>query len=256
MYLAGRAFKRLNHEWTSRYHRVELQVEGDLPDLDARPHLIVANHGFGGVTDVNSGAFGTVDRALAPEHGIVALGHIMPWRLGMGAFMEGMDVVPAGPDAAMECFEAGNSVVVMPGGDVEAYKPFRDRNKVIFGGRTGFARLAMKAGVPILPVVTAGAGETLYCISRGEGLARLTGLQKAFRFKAFPITVSLPWGLNIGLVGMSLPYLPLPSKLTVRILAPMMPQEGEEAADFAARVQAAMQGAMDDMTKDRTFLLG
>jgi hypothetical protein len=44
------------------------------------------------------------------------------------------------------------------------------------------------------------------------------------RLKAALVTVSLPWGLSIGAVGI-LPYLPLPTKLHTRVLAAMPSDE-------------------------------
>jgi hypothetical protein len=67
--------------------------------------------------------------------------------------------------------------------------------------------------------------------------------------------VSLPWGVSVGAVGM-LPYLPLPTKLDTRVLAAIPAEPGEEADAYAARVQSAMQQALDDMTSLRKPLLG
>ena len=49
-------------------------------------------------------------------------------------------------------------------------------------------------------------------------LYRALRLDELLRVKALPTSLSLPWGLNTGAVGM-LPYLPLPSKLHTRVLA-------------------------------------
>jgi 1-acyl-sn-glycerol-3-phosphate acyltransferase len=144
---------------------------------------------------------------------------------------------------------------VFPGGDVDAAKAWDERNLVKFGGRSGFARLATDAGVPIIPIVTAGAGESLFVISSGERLARAIRLDKVLRVKSAPVSISLPWGLSIGAVGM-LPYLPLPTKLVTRVLPAMPPAAGEDAADFAVRVETAMQDALTDMTSGRIPLIG
>ena len=69
------------------------------------------------------------------------------------------------------------------------------------------------------------------------------------------MSVSLPWGLSIGAVGM-LPYMPLPTKLTTRVLPAMTPFDGEDPADYATRVETAMQEAMTDMTANRIPLIG
>src|SRR5664280_1952828 len=119
-------------------------------------------------------------------------------------------------------------------------RTWRDRNTIVFAGRMGFAALAMEAGVPILPIVTAGAGESLLVLTAGQGLARLTRTDRLLRLKALPVSVSLPWGLNIGAVGL-LPYLPLPTKLVTAVLPAMRPAPGESADQLARRVQEAMQ---------------
>jgi 1-acyl-sn-glycerol-3-phosphate acyltransferase len=146
-------------------------------------------------------------------------------------------------------------VLVYPGGDYDAAKSWEDRNEIVFGGRTGFARLALANQVPVVPIVTAGAGESLLVLSSGERLARAMRLDKLLRIKAAPITVSLPWGFSVGTTWL-LPYLPLPAKLHTRILAAMPAEEDEDAESYAARVQIEMQRALTDMTAHRNPLLG
>src|SRR5919112_164988 len=51
---------------------------------------------------------------------------------------------------------------------------------------TGFFKLALDQGVPLVPVVSVGGQETSVFLSRGEGLARLLRLDKAFRLKVLP----------------------------------------------------------------------
>lgn len=70
-----------------------------------------------------------------------------------------------------------------------------------------------------------------------------------------PVSVCVPWGLNIGVAGM-LPYVPLPTKLITVVMAPMRPHPGESAEDFAARVEAAMQARLDQITANRMPILG
>ncbi len=152
-------------------------------------------------------------------------------------------------------FERGNHVLVFPGGDVEQGKSFADRDKIVFAGRRGFARLAIDGGVPIVPVVTAGAGESLLVLSDGQRLARALRLDRTLRMKALPVSVSLPWGLSVGVVGL-VPYLPLPTKLTTAVLDPMWPVDGESPDAFGDRVETTMQTALSTMTAGRTPLLG
>ena len=73
--------------------------------------------------------------------------------------------------------------------------------------------------MPIVPVVSIGGQETSLFLSRGEGLAQAARAStSAFRLKVLPISIALPWGLNVGdMLG----HLPLPAKITVEALPPI-----------------------------------
>ncbi|HSP36740.1 MAG TPA: 1-acyl-sn-glycerol-3-phosphate acyltransferase [Frankiaceae bacterium] len=238
-----RFLRHVGIELVRRYHRLEVQVDEPLPD---RPCLVVANHGFGGIFDLNVFVvLGVLDQ-LASDRPLTALTHQLAWTLRVGPLLESVGSRPASRESALDAFAAGHHVVVFPGGDVEASKSFRQRNDVTFAGRSGFAQLAMEVDVPIVPIVTAGAGSTLFVLTDGQALARRLGLDKLLRYKVLPVSISIPWGLNVGLVGL-LPYLPLPAKLRSRVLPSMWPDPGESAVLFANRVEATMQSAMDGL---------
>jgi 1-acyl-sn-glycerol-3-phosphate acyltransferase len=239
-------------EYLCRYHRHELRVDEPLPH---DPVLVVANHGFGGVADLNAMALAVSLHKLQQVRPVTFLVHQMAWTLGAGRFVEALGGTPGSSQAVEEAFEAGHHVAVFPGGDIDASKAIKDRNKVRFAGRSGFARVAIEHGVPIVPVVTAGAGESLLVLNDGQAIARTLRLPKLLRVKALPVSVSIPWGLSFGVAGM-LPYLPLPTKLVTAVLAPMRPHEGESAADFALRVESAMQARLDELTAHRRPVLG
>jgi 1-acyl-sn-glycerol-3-phosphate acyltransferase len=249
---AAFAFRRLGIEFVRRYNRLE--VTADVGTLSG-PVLFVANHGFGGIFDLNVFAVGATFEQLKLDRDVTILTHQVAWTLGVGRLIEPLGARPASTQSAEEAFGRGEHVAVFPGGDLDAAKAWDERNLVKFGGRSGFARLAIDAGVPIVPIVTAGAGESLLVLSSGERLARAIRLDKLLRVKSAPVSISLPWGLSIGAVGM-LPYLPLPTKLVTRVLPAMSPTDGEDAADFAVRVETAMQDALTDMTVNRIPLIG
>ena len=229
--------------YLQRYHRFEL--DGHLEDPGEQV-LFVANHGFGGLFDLNVAALMATNRLVGIRRPTTILIHQLTWTLGLGPLVEPFFARPASRESAREGFAHGHHVLVLPGGDLDAFKAHRDRDKIVFGGRSGFARLAMEAGVPIVPVVTNGAGNSLLVLSDGQRLAKALGLDKLLRLNALPISLSFPWGLNVGLVGL-LPYAPLPTKLHTRVLAPMHPESDETAQAFAHRVQQAMQAALDDL---------
>ena len=235
-----------------RYHRLEVDIE--VAEL-RKPVLFVANHGFGGIFDLNVLAANAALEDLELDRPVTFLTHQLAWTLGVGPFIEHLGARPASAESATEAFAAGTPVMVFPGGALDAAKSFAHRNEIVFGGRSGFARLAMQQKVPIVPIVTAGAGESLLVLSDGKPLAKALRLDKLLRIKAFPVSVSLPWGVNIGAVGM-VPYLPLPTKLRTTVLPAMKARRGEDAAGFADRVHTAMQDALTAMTAHRRPLLG
>jgi 1-acyl-sn-glycerol-3-phosphate acyltransferase len=238
-------------QYLRRYHRHEIHVDAEVTE----PALLVSNHGFGGLVDLNVLVMAAVERAMGLTRPTTALVHQLAWRLGAGKFAEWLGGQPASREAAEDALAAGHNVLVYPGGDVEAAKTWQDRDRVKFDGRSGFARLAMDNQVPVVPIVTAGAGESLLVLSDGRHVAKALNLPRLLRVKALPLSVTIPWGINIGVAGM-LPYVALPTKLVTAVLPPMTASEGESAHDFAARVEAAMQARLDQLVAGRKPVLG
>jgi len=143
-------------------------------------------------------------------------------------------------------------VLVYPGGDHEVHRPSWEGAKVDFAGRRGFVCLALAQDVPIVPVVAVGGQETALFLSRGGGLARALGLDRALRLKVVPISLALPWGLN---VGDFLGHVPLPAKITVEALPPIRLREqfGPEpdVDEVYEHVVGLMQETLDALAAER-----
>lgn len=142
---------------------------------------------------------------------------------------------------------SGAGVLVYPGGDIETHRPWTARHEIRFDGRKGFLRLAREAGVPIVPVVSNGGQDTYFPITDGRAIAKALRLDRLARLKVLPISLALPWGLNIGdFMG----HLPLPAKIRMEVLPPidvkaMFPDDPEmdEAYDYVTdRMQEALHG--------------
>jgi len=248
------AVERLGIEAVRLYHRLDLTVA---PEALAQPGAVmyVANHGFGGIVDLNVSATLAALDDMGRLPWTTVLTHQVAWTLGVGGLLETIGARPASRESADAARDAGRDVLVMPGGDVDCFKPWRDRNRIVFEGRTGYAQWAIDRDVPVVPIVSSGAGESLLALPGGRRLARVTGVDRLLRVKALPVTVSVPCGFNVGLVGF-LPYLPLPTKMRTTVLPPLYPREGEDAPAFAWRIEAAMQAALDRDTHHRLPVVG
>ena len=118
-------------------------------------------------------------------------------------------------------------MIVYPGGDSEDYRPWTERHRVELRGRSGFVRLALRHGVPVVPLVAHGSHDTIVVLARGDGVARRLGLER-LRINVMPVVLGLPWGI----APVQLPTLPLPAKVTARVCEPIDWSDlGPEAAD-------------------------
>jgi 1-acyl-sn-glycerol-3-phosphate acyltransferase len=182
------------------------------------PVLLVGNHSGGNLTpDTHvftlafTTYFGVERRFFQLAHNLVLA---MP---GLGSLRK-YGTVAASPQNAEKALDTGAALLVYPGGDYEVHRPTWDSAKVDFDGRKGWIRLALSKNVPIVPIVSIGGQETALFLSRGERLARLLGLDRLLRLKVLPISLAIPWGLNVGdMLG----HFPLPAKITIQALEPI-----------------------------------
>jgi len=89
-------------------------------------------------------------------------------------------------------------VLVYPGGDYETHRPSWESARVDFDHRKGFIALALERELPIVSVVSIGDQETALFLTCGESLARALRLDRYFRLHVLPISLGLPWGVNVG----------------------------------------------------------
>jgi 1-acyl-sn-glycerol-3-phosphate acyltransferase len=234
----------------SIWFRGEVRGLGNIPD--SGPVLLVGNHSGGNMTPDTilftlafSTFFGVERRFYQLAHNLVLA---MPWLAPLRKF----GTVAASPSNASEALDSGAALLVYPGGDYEVHRPTWLGNKVDFGGRKGFIRLALENEVPIVPVVSIGGQETALFLTRGEGLARMLWLDRLLRLKVLPISLALPWGLNVGdMLG----HIPFPAKLTVETLPAIDLREQfgpdpdvDEVYDHLIRL---MQETLDALASER-----
>jgi 1-acyl-sn-glycerol-3-phosphate acyltransferase len=228
------------------YFRAEVRGLEHVPE--DRPVLFVGNHS-GGTPSPDSVVFilSYLER-FGDSRPLFWLGHsLVTAAPALGSFLRRCGVLPASPDSARRALASGGSVLVYPGGEVELHRPWSERNRIEFVGRTGFARLALDAAVPVVPVVASGGHNTYLPLTDGRQLARLLGLDRRFNLKVLPISLAVPWGLN---VGDFLLHVPLPARITVEVLPPidLTARFGQDAAAAARFVETEMQRTLDALT--------
>ncbi len=177
---------------------------------------------------------------------------------GVGRYFRSMGVLPAAPDAIATALAEGRDVALWPGGEVDSLRPWRERDRANLAGRKGFVKMAIRAGVPIVPIATVGGADAMPVLIRGDGLARALRLDKVLRLKVFPVAVSLPWGIAPA----ALPQLPLPAKIRTRFMPaieldhdPARADDDDYVDQKYREVQESIQRGMDALARKRALPL-
>jgi 1-acyl-sn-glycerol-3-phosphate acyltransferase len=226
------------------------------------PFLLVSNHSGGmmmpdawALSSALLGRFGA-DRPIYPL--LFDFVFKIP---GLGDTFRRLGAIPASMNNAESALDLDAGVMVYPGGDWEAYRPWTDRNRIDFHDRTGFVKLALRRGVPVFPAVSHGSHHSVIVLSRGDRIARTLGL-KRLRVGVFPFALGLPFGL-LPLA----PTVPIPSKILIEVLDPVdwsvHPPEAAEDPDtvqscydqITSSMQAALDRLVDEMPHPRVTRL-
>jgi 1-acyl-sn-glycerol-3-phosphate acyltransferase len=156
--------------------------------------------------------------------------------------------VPARPDNAYRLLHDQQQLaLVFPEGTKGPSKSFTDRYQLRRFGRGGFVEIAMRAGVPVIPIAVVGSEEAMPIILRLPAVAKVLGLPY------FPVTANL---LALGPLGVAVPF---PSKFTLRVLDPVtfdVPPDQERYSksrvmDEAEGIRTRLQETLYDMLRDR-----
>jgi 1-acyl-sn-glycerol-3-phosphate acyltransferase len=236
------------------YFRADVRGMHNIP---GGPVLLVGNHS-GGWLIADTFVFGQAFyEHFGPERAFYQLTHDLVFRVpALRALVTPFGAVPACPETMRRALAAGAAVLVYPGGDHETYRASWQSARIDFGHRTGFVRLALELGIPIVPVVSIGGQETALFLGQGEHIARLLHLHKLLRLDVAPIQIAPPFGVTV----LDLPVrVPLPAKITIDVLPPihLLDELGPEAdAELAYDlITGRMQGALDRLAAARRFPL-
>lgn len=112
----------------------------------------------------------------------------------------------------------------------------------------GPVRLARETRVPIAPVASVGGQESALFLNRGQWLAKLLMADKLLRLKSIPMSLALPWGLNISDPA---GHIPLPTKVVIEVQEPIDADGDDQAVHD--KVLASLQSGVDRLAAERRF---
>lgn len=157
--------------------------------------------------------------------------------------------VTAQPDNAYRLLrEQRQLVLVFPEGTKGTSKPYSERYKLARFGRGGFVEIAMRAGVPVVPIAVVGAEESMPIVFKMPQLAKRLGLPYV------PITANMVvFGPLLG----GLLY--FPSKFKLRVLDPVhfdVPPDQprysrSKVMDASEAIREQIQASLYDMLRTR-----
>ena len=146
----------------------------------------------------------------------------------------------------------GGVVIVFPGGDYDVYRPTMSRNKIDFGGRTGYVRAALNAGVPIVPSVSIGGQEGQVYLTRGDCRGQGAEAGQAVARQDPADLVRLPVRALGRAPGRTCHCPPRSSRRcspAIDIVAEF--GEDPDVDEVDAHVRHVMQKALDELAKER-----
>ncbi len=208
--------------------------------------LLIANHAAAIPSDVPVIMHGIETELRRPVYGMAEyLFRALPV---IGTLWARSGGVPAHPDNAYRLLHDDQQLaLVFPEGAKGTGKLFRDRYKLHRFGRGGFVEIAMRSGVPIVPIAVVGAEESMPMLFKSRRLAALLNVPY------FPVTANM---LAFGPAGLGI-Y--LPAKFRLRVLPPVHfdvhpDQERYPRAlvmEEAEKIREQVQEALYDMLRTR-----
>ncbi len=189
------------------YFRVEWEGLEKIPDDGGA--LLVSNHAGAIPMDAPIIMHGVEQHLGRPVYGLAD--HFFRQIPVVGTMWSRLGGVPAHPDNAYRLLRDEHQLaLVFPEGTKGTSKVFTQRYRLRRFGRGGFVEIAMKAGVPVIPIAVVGSEETMPILFKINSLAKATGLPY------FPITAN--WLMFGPILGTAIS---LPAKFKLRVLDPV-----------------------------------
>jgi 1-acyl-sn-glycerol-3-phosphate acyltransferase len=241
--LAHQVYGPMYRSW----HRVEWEGLDKIPTDGGA--LLVSNHAGAIPSDAPAIMHGIETELGRPVYG---LADEMFKRLPVvGTMWSRVGGVLAHPDNAYRLLrEQQQLALVFPEGTKGTGKLWTERYQLRRFGRGGFVQIAMRAGVPIIPIAVVGAEESMPILFKSWPLAKVLGLPY------FPITANMVAFAGLGPLGGLIHF---PTKIRIRVLDPVtfdvepdQPRYSRSLImDESERIRQQIQDALHDMLRTR-----
>jgi 1-acyl-sn-glycerol-3-phosphate acyltransferase len=219
---AGRAFLSA----IAGYFHATLEGGENIPRSEGA--LLVSNHALFALDAAVLGALLIRDYARFPRF----LGDRNLWRIpALRELITAIGALPGDPSAAQALLRQGELVIVYPGGVDDSLKLSSQRYQLQWKTRAGFARVAMAAQVPIVPVVGYGIDEMYTVLAREHWIGR-----RVFGSDRYDLPI------GFGAFGTVLPRRSVQKYVA---LPPIDTHGSPDSAEDVERVRAATYQAID-----------
>jgi 1-acyl-sn-glycerol-3-phosphate acyltransferase len=208
--------------------------------------LLVANHAGAIPSDAPTIMHGVEVELDRPVYGLAD--HFFKSAPVVGTLWSRTGGVVAHPDNAYRLLhDQQQLVLVFPEGSKGPGKTYNERYRLRRFGRGGFVEIAMRAGVPIIPIAVVGAEESMPILFKVPSVAKALGAPY------FPVTANMAFGPLGALVH-------FPAKFKLRVLDPVTFPDVEpdqprysrsRIMDESEAIRQTIQEALFDMLRQR-----
>jgi len=228
----------------SKWFRTDWDGLEKIPDEGGA--LLVANHAGAIPSDAPVIMHGIEKELGRPVYGLADyFFRTVPFVGTLWARSGGVSARPANAYRLLR--EQQQLALVFPEGTKGPSKSYTDRYQLRRFGRGGFVEIAMRAGVPVIPIAVVGSEEAMPVVFRLPTLAKALGVPYV------PVTANL---LAFGPLGVVMPF---PAKFKLRVLDPVhfdVPPDQDRYSksrimEESERIRTHLQDAVYDMLRDR-----
>jgi len=212
----------------SRYFRTRIDHVERIPAGGA---LLVGNHATWGID-----TFALVPELYArtgrPIRGLgdkILFAHKLTRRM-----FHDTGAVPGDRSVAYQLLEAGELCLCYPGGDKDSFKRWWDRHQLKWERRTGFLRIAMATGAPIVPVLGIGVDDAFPVLGQERLVFRRLLGSRRYDLPFFVTATGL--GLTRGPLNV-----PLPTRFRFEVCEPIRFQLSPEERGAVRRGDPAVE---------------